>query len=301
MNIIPNQARRPLWRLVLPALVAAASASPSLGQLRLFFGDIGADETAPLTETPVLDNPTLTAFGGDPARLYFYAQMFDGPESWNGVSVHVEVRGGGRIADHHVYSYENGDFVRWDYADDGTLDESETLLSDAFGVSFWLGYGVQNAPQWDTLDLHFLPEANVTLLGYVDVAFADVVEQVEVFLGVGEPGITRADTSVPQTVYLGFGDEDDGLLGNSYGQFSTLADATVVNGCGEMTPGDLNCDGEVNNFDIRAFLLALTDPAEYALVYPDCVWICVADLNHDGEVNNFDIRPFITLLTGGEP
>jgi hypothetical protein len=62
-------------------------------------------------------------------------------------------------------------------------------------------------------------------------------------------------------------------------------------------PGDLNCDGVVNPFDIDAFILALTDPAGYAADYPDC-FLLNADADNDGVVNPFDIDPFIGLLTG---
>ncbi|MGD8451978.1 MAG: right-handed parallel beta-helix repeat-containing protein [Phycisphaerae bacterium] len=61
--------------------------------------------------------------------------------------------------------------------------------------------------------------------------------------------------------------------------------------------GDMNCDGLVNNFDIRAFVLAITNPDAYAAQYPNCN-IMLADLNGDGLANNFDIRPFLQLLTG---
>jgi hypothetical protein len=64
------------------------------------------------------------------------------------------------------------------------------------------------------------------------------------------------------------------------------------------TPGDLNCDGNVNNFDIGPFVLAITDPAGYAEQYPDCNRLA-GDVNGDGEVNNFDIGPFVALITGG--
>jgi hypothetical protein len=70
--------------------------------------------------------------------------------------------------------------------------------------------------------------------------------------------------------------------------------------CQQGAPGlgDLNCDGAVNAFDIDPFVLALTDPAAYALAYSDCD-IGRADVNGDGEVNAFDIDPFVGLLTGG--
>jgi hypothetical protein len=61
--------------------------------------------------------------------------------------------------------------------------------------------------------------------------------------------------------------------------------------------GDTNCDGAVNNFDISPFVLAVSNPAAYALVYPGCS-LANADINGDGAVNNFDITPFVALLAG---
>ncbi|MGE0479298.1 MAG: alpha-amylase family glycosyl hydrolase [Phycisphaerae bacterium] len=66
------------------------------------------------------------------------------------------------------------------------------------------------------------------------------------------------------------------------------------------TPGDLDCDGAVNNFDIDAFVLALTDAAGYAAAHPACD-ARNADLNGDGAVNAFDIDPFVVHLGGGAP
>lgn len=63
------------------------------------------------------------------------------------------------------------------------------------------------------------------------------------------------------------------------------------------TPGDLNCDGVVNNFDIDPFVLALTNADAYAAAYPDCD-MRAADVNADGVVNNFDIDSFVALLVG---
>ncbi len=62
--------------------------------------------------------------------------------------------------------------------------------------------------------------------------------------------------------------------------------------------GDLNCDGALNAFDIDPFVVALTDPAQYAAQYPECD-IDNADTNGDGVLNAFDIDPFVRLLTGG--
>jgi WD40 repeat protein len=66
---------------------------------------------------------------------------------------------------------------------------------------------------------------------------------------------------------------------------------------GSFAVGDLNCDGAIDAFDIEPFVLALTDPGQYALQYPSCD-ANLADINGDGAVDAFDIEPFITLLVG---
>lgn len=63
-----------------------------------------------------------------------------------------------------------------------------------------------------------------------------------------------------------------------------------------FTLGDLDCDGQIHNFDIDAFVLALTNPTAYFDAYPLCD-ITLADVNGDGLVNNFDIDSFVDLLT----
>ncbi|MGD8452604.1 MAG: C1 family peptidase [Phycisphaerae bacterium] len=71
--------------------------------------------------------------------------------------------------------------------------------------------------------------------------------------------------------------------------------AHFVEGQG-TSPGDLNCDGTIDNFDISPFVLALTNPEGYAEQYPDCN-LLNGDVNGDGELNNFDIGAFVGLLT----
>jgi murein tripeptide amidase MpaA len=68
--------------------------------------------------------------------------------------------------------------------------------------------------------------------------------------------------------------------------------------CSTSGPGDLNCDGTINGYDIDPFVLALTDPGAYAASYPTCD-IQLADINDDGLINGYDIDPFVALLTGG--
>lgn len=67
---------------------------------------------------------------------------------------------------------------------------------------------------------------------------------------------------------------------------------------GAPSPGDLNCDGRVNNFDVDPFVLALLEPDEYDAAYPNCGRLN-ADCNADGVVDNFDIEAFVMCLTHG--
>jgi glucose/arabinose dehydrogenase/plastocyanin len=96
---------------------------------------------------------------------------------------------------------------------------------------------------------------------------------------------------------LGFGEDAKGeiyVLANSTGTpFGTSGVVLRV-----ALLGDLNCDGLVNAFDIDPFVMALTDPAGYAMAYPDCD-ARNADVNGDGLINAFDIDPFVLVLTGG--
>ncbi|MGE0480059.1 MAG: hypothetical protein AB7Q17_06260 [Phycisphaerae bacterium] len=61
-------------------------------------------------------------------------------------------------------------------------------------------------------------------------------------------------------------------------------------------PGDLNCDGRTNAFDIQPLVLALSSEAAYRAAYPDCD-PRNADVNADGVVNNFDIDAFVERVT----
>jgi len=63
--------------------------------------------------------------------------------------------------------------------------------------------------------------------------------------------------------------------------------------------GDVNCDSRVDNFDIDAFVLAISDPQAYAQRYPGCPRELVADTNEDGSVDNFDIDPFVECIANG--
>jgi hypothetical protein len=60
-------------------------------------------------------------------------------------------------------------------------------------------------------------------------------------------------------------------------------------------PGDVNCDGQANFFDIDPFVTAVLTPEAYQAAYPQCN-VNAADLNNDGLINFFDIDPFVATL-----
>jgi hypothetical protein len=70
------------------------------------------------------------------------------------------------------------------------------------------------------------------------------------------------------------------------------------NPCAGLLRGDANCNGSVNAFDIDAFVLALTNPAQWQQQYT-CDILCVADCNCDDQINAFDIDAFVQCLTQG--
>ncbi len=75
-----------------------------------------------------------------------------------------------------------------------------------------------------------------------------------------------------------------------------IADVVNLNQNSGITPvGDANCDGTVDFFDIDPFLLALFDPAAYALQFPGCD-LTQSDVNGDGGVDFFDIDAFLIVL-----
>ena len=62
-------------------------------------------------------------------------------------------------------------------------------------------------------------------------------------------------------------------------------------------PADCNCDGSADQFDIDAFVMAVTFPTEYAVAYPNCD-IMAADCDGDGAADLFDIGAFVDAILG---
>ncbi|MFH1748862.1 MAG: dockerin type I domain-containing protein [Planctomycetota bacterium] len=62
--------------------------------------------------------------------------------------------------------------------------------------------------------------------------------------------------------------------------------------------GDMNCDGNINAYDIDGFICALSLECDYEGMFPECDRM-LADCNGDGAANAYDIDRFIELVGGG--
>ncbi|MFH1746866.1 MAG: hypothetical protein ABIG44_07445 [Planctomycetota bacterium] len=62
--------------------------------------------------------------------------------------------------------------------------------------------------------------------------------------------------------------------------------------------GDMNCDGNINAYDIDGFILAVSSAESYYGNFPDGDYF-LGDCNGDGFVNAYDIDSFIDLVGGG--
>ena len=87
------------------------------------------------------------------------------------------------------------------------------------------------------------------------------------------------------------------LDSNTTGPFRTnfFVDAVDITVEPAVLLGDMNCDGTLDPADIDPFVLALLDPAGYAVAFPNCD-PNNADLNGDGSNDGADIQPFVTAL-----
>jgi hypothetical protein len=153
------------------------------------------------------------------------------------------------------------------------------------------------------------PNNPVTLAYFsAEAATGLAVENHKAFFTAGDPNngfrttVFALDVSTPESPLLlaksvlpeaGFAAADGDTV-----YVSTISTGLVaVRLAGVPFPGDLNCDGQINAFDIEPFLVALFDPENYGIRYPDCD-MNNADINGDGSINAFDIEPFLRLLFG---
>lgn len=102
-----------------------------------------------------------------------------------------------------------------------------------------------------------------------------------------------------ECVYDAEGDLDfedpTGGAGNPASLDESYNSLLYIAGGREFICGDIDCNGSIDAFDIEPFILALLNPAQYAIDFPNCE-LAVADINGDGQVDSFDIEPFISVV-----
>ncbi len=234
------------------------------------------------------DRTWITTMSSSHAGLYSAraGEIDDSQESWMTRSA-----SGGDVGFWYRVSSESG----YDYFNFYVDDMREIHAS---GESGWTYYSTTLSPGTYELKWEYTKDVNTS--NGSDTAWVDELEissdnttwtDIIALTGVG-------DTSTPWTPSTETSDCRVRVRANygpgAYGVWDTSdADFTVA-AAGQV--GDLNCDGQINNADIDPFVLAITDPATYGTLYPECD-INYGDCNDDGLVNNADIDSFVALLS----
>ena len=93
--------------------------------------------------------------------------------------------------------------------------------------------------------------------------------------------------------------------GNEFLGPGTRCDGAYCPGaCDGIVRGDCDRDGRIANFDIDAFVLAVSNPSGYFEQYPDMTlgeYLCRVDINRNGAVNDFDIDGFVACIIEPPP
>lgn len=87
----------------------------------------------------------------------------------------------------------------------------------------------------------------------------------------------------------------------------SFLDIYVMDGSGQWKPwvrqtdhllGDMNDDGKFTEIDSHLLALAIEDPSQYELKYPDVNLIFVGDFGHDGSLDQSDLEALNELVDG---
>ena len=201
------------------AIVAlvAVPASAQDEKIRLFLDEVGA------TGDPTFVNPVTTA-----GTLYLWAEMVDSPAEvhWNSVSFNILGTGDVMVTGATMYNTNVFGTDRW---------QGQTYNGDAFPTAeakdfrnFYVSAGFGVTQQWGRLgfdpDYRDIGGQEVNLLG--EIQFSGTGG--DIFIGVGLGGIVLSGAPAAMPVYMGFGDEDSGLMGDSFDQYSRDADAAII-------------------------------------------------------------------------
>lgn len=115
------------------------------------------------------------------------------------------------------------------------------------------------------------------------------------FISNNEPNIKHPNGLLSTKDSLFVADMGEFLTGNPNGAIYQIQSLVAF-------LGDMDGDGDVDNFDIGPFELALTDPGAFASQHPTVTGAALrGDVDGDGDFDNFDIQFFEALLTATGP
>lgn len=125
--------------------------------------------------------------------------------------------------------------------------------------------------------------------------FGEIIETIDTSTTGDGLSFYMTGTAVPGTVYVRpvvFYDNVGTTGGSDRNAFVFAVSLTEV----PAPPlGDMNCDSTLDITDVEPFVLALIDPAQYAIDFAGCD-IANADVNEDGDTNGLDVGVFVDLL-----
>ncbi|MBL8878846.1 MAG: hypothetical protein JNG88_06965 [Phycisphaerales bacterium] len=265
--------------------------------------------TTPEGDTGPAINPTvdtrtgtLTSFAGNSGTLSGVYQITNlGYEIWEDT-----IDPGSSTADILGTLQYLGTFRGW-YIVRNANGQFPTLTGEGLGTTLWplvntnaVGQSFNTASGGSATISAGVPRDQFTAPGNGGLALASFGGDIGAYLDATAAALS-VQRGARSFVYLesagwGINNSNDPVFGDTIGYDIVLIAAEA--GCGNNSACDANCDGRVDNFDIDAFVLALTDPAGYAAAYPGCDRVCAADVNRDDLVNNFDIDPFVACLAG---
>lgn len=150
-------------------------------------------------------------------------------------------------------------------------------------------------------DVNHDGHADLIIGSYTSNAGGAAAGKIEIYSGLDGSRL-RSITSTTPGENLGFdavglGDVNGDCAADLLCSAASGNTVYLIAGTPQPILADVNCDCGANAADVQAFVLALTDPAEYAATYPACP-LSQADLTADGKIDGDDISPFCAQIVG---
>ena len=206
--------------------------APALAQdsaFRLYLASEGVEGNAPILGiSPAQLNPEIIDPAGGTHRLYVWAQVIgaETPQKYMSVGYNAVGTGGLAVTGRSTWNYTNI-LSRWSITGAGHLGGG-TLRNVRLAANPVGFFGVADNAGPGNFDQQYHAATKSTVIGWIEVTGIG-----EIFLQVGDIGIIRTGTLgnpgvTWDDVYLGFGDENAGLMGNSFDMGSPIAEASIV-------------------------------------------------------------------------